>query len=248
MEDTLHVNPQTVHPDLWRRELCRIVQSNSFARAGKLRQLVLWLGERAIEGVTPKPSEYLVGVEALGKPRDFDPSYDVSVRQLKRRMCARLAHYYSNDGRTARVRLICDRGFAVRFEQVAVATDVRPCLAVLPIHGDDSGLLMGSLSHSLVEAGGVQVISRAAVLAEPPSNLIGRYGVTHLVEGELVRGSDNGWDLSLRLLDSNSGVILAGLRFSGFGPVPVATLSAAAGSFGGHLRSEPARAEAMAGV
>ena len=123
--------PQVQHPnaDLHRRELDRIVGSRHFARAGKLRQLVHWLGERTLSGATGKPSEYIVGVEALGKPRDFDPSYDVSVRQLKRRMCARLAQYYGSDGRDSRLRLVCDRGFAVRFEAMPAGAATFPAVA-----------------------------------------------------------------------------------------------------------------------
>ena len=218
-----------------RRELHRILQSQPFARAGRLRQLVTWLGERAIAGHDAKPSEYTVGIEALGKAPDFDPSFDVSVRQLKRRMCARLSAYYAAEGRSSHIRLVCERGFAVRFELSPHPHSVRPCIAVLPIHGDESGILAGSLGHALLETGGVQIISRATARDESPRRLLEHYAVNYFIEGEILHDTDRAWECSLRLLDAASGLVLAGLRLQGAGPVPTVTLRDAALSLRGHI-------------
>jgi hypothetical protein len=222
---------QADQAELRRVELLRIAQSKSFARAGKLRQLVTWLGERAISGPETKPSEYLVGVEALGKPNDFDPSFDVSVRQLKRRMCARLSEYYSSEGNSSNLRLVCERGFAVRFDWIASPAPGQPCVAVLPLHGDDGGVIMGSLSHVLMESAGARVLSRSAVLEASPRHLAEHHGVSHFVEGELLRQHDHSWELALRLLDASHGFILSGVRVTGSGPISSANLTGAALTF-----------------
>ncbi len=218
-----------------RRELLRILQSQPFARAGRLRQLVTWLGERAITGHDAKPSEYTVGVEALGKAPDFDPSFDVSVRQLKRRMCARLSAYYAAEGRSSHIRLVCERGFAVRFELSPHPHSTSPCIAVLPIHGDESGVLAGSLGHALLESGGLQVISRVATRDESPRRLVEHYAVNYFIEGEILRDTAHAWECSLRLLDAVSGLALTGLRFQGSGPVSTTALRDAALSLRAHL-------------
>jgi hypothetical protein len=218
-----------------RRELLRILQSQPFARAGRLRQLVTWLAERAIAGHTAKPSEYTVGVEALGKAPDFEPSFDVSVRQLKRRMCARLASYYTAEGRSSHLRLVCERGFAVRFELAPHSQTTLPCIAVLPVQGDESGILAGTLSHALHEAGCLQIISCATIRDESPRRLIEHYAVNYFVEGEILQDSDRVWEWSLRLLGAASGLVLAGIRLTGSGPVSTAALRDAALSLRAHI-------------
>jgi hypothetical protein len=224
---------------LQRQELHRILRSQPFARAGKLRQLVTWLGERAIAGPPEKPSEYVVGVEALGKHTDFDPSFDVSVRQLKRRLCLRLAQYYAAEGRAARFRMVCERGFAVRFESISHPANAMPCVAVLPLLGDDAGLLNGSLSHALLEAGGMQLISRSAALVEPARRLVEHHGANFLIEGEFHRHPEANWELTLRLLDAPQSIVLSGLRLSGAGPVSAAALCDAAATLRERIQNSP---------
>ena len=211
---------KTQNTDLPRRELERIAASRLFARAGKLRQLVQWLGERSLGGNVTKPSEYVVGVEALGKPPDFDPSFDVSVRQLKRRMCARLSQYYLSEGRDSRVRIVCDRGFAVRFEAVPLSAIAIPVVAVMPISGDDSGVLAGALSHALLETGGVRLAARSATASAN--------GVHFLVEGEVLRYPDEAWEMTFRVVDAHLGHVLSGTRLDGNGPYSQAKIRSAA--------------------
>jgi hypothetical protein len=232
---------------LQRQELQGILRSRPFARAGKLRQLAAWLGERAITGPHDKPSEYVVGVEALGRPADFDPSYDVSVRQLKRRLCQRLEEYYAVEGRASRYRMVCDRGFAVRFELAAPPPASKPCVAVLPLLGDEAGLVNGSLSHALVETGGLLLIGRTAALEEPLQRLIEHHGAGFLIEGEFHRLLETSWELSLRLLDAPHSFVLSGLRISGTGPISADTLRDAAAQLRTAIQLAPLQSAAAAG-
>jgi len=217
----LHLHAPPANLELQRRELDSIEKSRLFARAGKLRQLMRWLGDRAISGEIERPSEYTVGVKALGKPPDFDPSYDVSVRQLKRRMCARLAQYYMSEGIDSRFRLVCDRGFVVRFETIPARAAKFPRLVVTPLHGDDSGVLTGSLSHALMETGRLQVVSRTALQVA--------HGAEFFIEGELLRHSGGTWELTARLVDAANGHVPSGLRLDGHAAVGQPAMREAAG-------------------
>ena len=216
----MHPDAHPAITELRRGELERLAKSRLFARAGKLRQLVHWLGERAVSGAAETPSEYVVGVEALGKRTDFDPSYDVSVRQLKRRMCVRLVQYYETEGRDSRLRLVCERGFAVRFEAIPARSAAFPSVAVMPLLGDEPGVLTGSLSHALMETGRVQVISRAALQEH--------HGAAFLIEGEIFHHSGGSWELAARLVDASNGHVLSGLRLDGPGAISRANIRYAA--------------------
>lgn len=213
------MQPQTpaLHPDLLSRELNRICESNLFARAGKVRQLVRWLGQRCIAGNLEKPSEYLVGVEGLGKPVDFDPSLDVSVRQLKRRMCLRLAKYYEGEGRDSRLHLVCERGFAVRFEWLPVRLLSKPCVAVMPLSGDESGFIGGSLTHALMESGRATVIGRYPASLATAQKLIESHGADYIIEGEVLRHGEMAWELTLRILEAPLCLARSGIRVLGNG-------------------------------
>ena len=60
-----------VPEELKRAFLQKVVDSSKFARCHQLRRLLNWLGEKALEGITP--SEYDVGIAPLQRSRNFDP-------------------------------------------------------------------------------------------------------------------------------------------------------------------------------
>lgn len=220
----MSVHTHHASADIRRQELERITTSRLFTRAQKLQQLVRWLGERSIAGSTARVTEYQVGVEALGKSRDFDPSFDVSVRQLKRRLCARLSNYYATEGSDSRLRLVCDRGFSVRFEPAPARSPKLPCLAVMSLAEDESGIVAGLLCHALHEAGGVQIIGRSAPVADTPNHLRADF----LIEGEVQRDSGGDWEMTLRIVEAAKGLVCSGHNIRGNGPIRADSIRGAA--------------------
>ena len=58
-----------------------MLRDDAFQRAPKMARLFEYLVDKALSEEDNKPlSGYEVGVEALGKPADFDPSTDAGVR------------------------------------------------------------------------------------------------------------------------------------------------------------------------
>jgi TolB-like protein len=54
--------------------------------------------------------EYTVGVEAFGRPADYDPKIDPIVRVQARRLRAKLDEYYATEGATDTVRITLPKG------------------------------------------------------------------------------------------------------------------------------------------
>jgi hypothetical protein len=63
-----------------------------------LQQLLQFLTARVLEGGGESLKEYTIGVEAFGRPHDFDPKTDTIVRVQIHRLRQKLAEYYESDG------------------------------------------------------------------------------------------------------------------------------------------------------
>ena len=63
-----------------RRALQEVLKSNTFVRTERLRSLLRFLCEAEIEGKESDLNEYAIGTGALGRPADFSPLEDSSVR------------------------------------------------------------------------------------------------------------------------------------------------------------------------
>lgn len=98
-----------------REALTRVLKSEALRGSEGLRQMLEYLGERALRGETEELKEYTVGVEACGKPESYDPQKDASVRVQAGRLRKRLEEYYAGEGAAERVRVDLPKG---RFEVV----------------------------------------------------------------------------------------------------------------------------------
>jgi hypothetical protein len=124
-----------VPEELKRAFLRKVVESSTFARSEQLRRLLNWLGERAIEGVTP--SEYDVGIAPLQRPTNFDPQTDSLVRKEMTRLRAKLQTYYAAEGRGDIVRLASTDAYRLTFHWLSptpesFGTDAI-CVMILPL-------------------------------------------------------------------------------------------------------------------
>lgn len=72
--------------------IARITESETFASAPAMRTLLLYLWENRGRAV----GEYAIGVDALGRPADFDPKSDSTVRVHIARLRAKLKDFYEH--------------------------------------------------------------------------------------------------------------------------------------------------------
>ena len=84
--------------DQCQEQVQRILKSASFRNAVTLQQLLQFLTARVFEGGADALKEYTIGVEAFGRPQDFDPKTDTIVRVQIHRLRQKLTEYYEADG------------------------------------------------------------------------------------------------------------------------------------------------------
>ncbi len=76
----------------------RILRSETFRNAEALKRLLRFLADRLALGEDHQLKEYSVGIDALGKPEDYDPRRDSTVRIQVGRLRLKLAEYYMTEG------------------------------------------------------------------------------------------------------------------------------------------------------
>jgi hypothetical protein len=91
-------SPQSVDLDEQRAELNSVLESERFARAPKLAQLLTYLCERRFAGDAAHIKEYSIGVEVFQRRESFDQNSDSIVRVEANRLRKRLAEYYAGEG------------------------------------------------------------------------------------------------------------------------------------------------------
>jgi len=143
----VHVGPE-VGVEEKIRALEEVLRSDTFSRTERLKGLLRFLGEAGIEGRGSDLTEYTIGVMALGRPQEFCPLEDSSVRSRVHELRQRLEKYYTLEAPSAPVRIELRKGsYAPRF-----------CSA----HGDDD-----APAATLAGPSDLIPFSPAAPLAEP---------------------------------------------------------------------------------
>jgi hypothetical protein len=82
------------------RELVeRILATSSFQRSARLRDLLVYLSNHAFSGDTKDLTENRIGRAVFGKPSDYSPVEDSSVRVHARQLRLKLHEYFAEEGR-----------------------------------------------------------------------------------------------------------------------------------------------------
>ena len=108
-----HVGPDIaslVSPGEKLRVLDEVLHSEAFARSERLKSLLRFLCEAEIEGREADLTEYTIGTMALGRPAEFSPLEDSSVRSRAHELRQRLEKYYALEAPAAPVRVELRKG------------------------------------------------------------------------------------------------------------------------------------------
>ena len=87
-----------VTPDGRAAQVRTILESRTFRNTEVLKRLLDYLGRQAVEDSEADPKEYTIGVQAFGKPADYDPQTDSSVRVQAGKLRQKLDEYYRTEG------------------------------------------------------------------------------------------------------------------------------------------------------
>lgn len=75
----------------------RVLQSKTFRNAPSSRRLLKYLSDHSLAGDAGQLKEYTIGVDVFGKPAEYDPRVDSTVRIQIGRLRQRLAEYYRDE-------------------------------------------------------------------------------------------------------------------------------------------------------
>lgn len=77
----------------------RILSTGPFQKSGRLRELLPYMVERALHGHGHELTEHNIGIAVFGKPIDYSPVEDSSVRVHARQLRLKLHEYFDGEGR-----------------------------------------------------------------------------------------------------------------------------------------------------
>ncbi|MBV9504801.1 MAG: hypothetical protein JO323_07325 [Acidobacteriia bacterium] len=106
-----------------RAQVSRIAQNKSLRLSEGQARLLSYLAEKSIAGEADELKEYVVGIDAFGKPPSYDPRQESVVRTQVARLRQKLTDYYHTEGINDPILVDLPKGgFKVNFEERLVSS------------------------------------------------------------------------------------------------------------------------------
>jgi hypothetical protein len=90
--------------------LDQVLESTTFLRADQLRKFLRYICEMEIEGRGTELCEFLIGVEAFGRPKDYSTAEDSVVRRRAVDLREKLLEVYTSELAEAKLRIELPKG------------------------------------------------------------------------------------------------------------------------------------------
>ena len=97
--EKLNLKHYNVSEDLVRKELSLILEFEEIRNSQVLSKFIEFVVEKKLSGQEDEIKEYTIAVKGLGKPRDYNPQLDASVRIHAGRLRRLLTQYYRDKGK-----------------------------------------------------------------------------------------------------------------------------------------------------
>jgi hypothetical protein len=110
MRETLHETSQSPTSEQKRAALEAVLHSHTFARADQLKCFLKYVCEMEMAGRGHELTEYLIGVEALGRPANYSPGDDSAVRTRAFALRKKLQEFYEQEQPDAALRIELMKG------------------------------------------------------------------------------------------------------------------------------------------
>jgi len=85
-------------PDQFFQQIDNIIKSHSLRGSESLCKLLQYLAQQSLYHPDAPLKEYQIATEVYGRPADFDPQSDSTIRVQAGRLRVKLAEYYSGEG------------------------------------------------------------------------------------------------------------------------------------------------------
>lgn len=107
-----------------RAALEQVLQSATFTRASQVRNFLRYICEMEMAGRGAALHEYLIAVEAMGRPAAYSTDSDSSVRRRAYALRQKLESVYANELTGARIRIEVPKGgYVPRYVEVTPAAE-----------------------------------------------------------------------------------------------------------------------------
>lgn len=140
----------------------QVLQTVSFLRADQLRGFLRFICEMEISGRGEELSEYVIGVEALGRPPGYSPGEDPVVRRRAVHLRDKLDEVYAGELRAAALRIELPKGrYVPRFVRVEAApapAEAAPVAATASRPGYGARHLFASFAAGALSASAVFLV------------------------------------------------------------------------------------------
>jgi len=107
---TISENAETVSPATCRAELKRVLDSRTFSKSVRLRELLEYVGICSIENRFDDLSEQQIGMSVFQRPAGYNSTEDTIVRVTARHLRDRLDLYYREEGQNDPLRMFVPKG------------------------------------------------------------------------------------------------------------------------------------------
>lgn len=99
-----------------REQVARILRSETLRQSETLKRLFAYLAEKSLSGEAAQLKEYSIGVDVFGKPANYEPQRDASVRIQAGKLRQKLEEYYRKEGQNDPILIDFPKGhFELRF-------------------------------------------------------------------------------------------------------------------------------------
>jgi hypothetical protein len=126
------LNGKQPDPAAVRVALHRVLQSSGFRSSRRSQDFLRYVVERTLEGQAETLKERVIGIDVFGRPSEYEPSDDATVRVKAGEVRKRLGLYYANEGQAEEIRIELPHGTYIpefhRFqaEQAPTQTESKP--------------------------------------------------------------------------------------------------------------------------
>ena len=102
----------------YRGQVEKLLSSHSLHGSESLCKLLRYLADHALDHPGAAPKEYQIATEVFGRPSNFDPHLDSTVRVQAGRLRGKLAEYYASEGADDQILVDFPRGtYALTFHE-----------------------------------------------------------------------------------------------------------------------------------
>src|SRR5437868_1143781 len=144
------------------QEVEKLVGSHALHGSESLCRLLQYLAKHAVENPGTPLKEYQIATELYGRPSDFDPQVDSTIRVQAGRLRAKLADYYATEGAQDPFIVELPRGAYLLSFHDRNSQDAKARPVIIPHHHEAEAVVERSSPHTRLVVQAIVVLALVA--------------------------------------------------------------------------------------